>query len=182
MVSIAKALSSSYLPIGGAMISDEIYQVIKEESGRLGVFGTGYTYSGHPVPAAVALETLKIYEERDTIGHVRSVMPRFQRRLHALFQLRPRLLGLLEEAAVLGAGVLRRLSGLTAAALEDHAPQIGRQRPRSRVALCVTIDHGEGCVNAGRTRSLVRELVIAGLCSLGVAPLQQMSEAAPGLG
>ena len=84
MITVAKALSSAYLPIAAAVISDEIYQVIKEESARLGVFGTGYTYSGHPVPAAVAVETLKIYEERDIVGHVRGVAPRFQERLHAL--------------------------------------------------------------------------------------------------
>ena len=45
-------MSSAYLPIAAAVISDEIYQVIKAESARLGNFGTGYTYSGHPVPAA----------------------------------------------------------------------------------------------------------------------------------
>ncbi|MFQ5783728.1 MAG: aspartate aminotransferase family protein [Alphaproteobacteria bacterium] len=84
MISVAKALSSSYLPIGAAMISDEIYQAIRDQSGRLGVFGTGYTYTGHPVCAAVALETLKIYEERDIVGHVRKVAPRMQARLKAL--------------------------------------------------------------------------------------------------
>jgi 4-aminobutyrate--pyruvate transaminase len=83
-VTVAKALSSSYLPIAGAMISEKIYQAIRDESGRQGVFGTGYTYSGHPVCAAVALETLKIYEETDIIGHVRSISPHFLRRLHAL--------------------------------------------------------------------------------------------------
>ena len=82
MMTVAKALSSAYLPIAGAMISDEIYQAIKAESDRLGLFGTGYTYSGHPVPAAVALETLKIYEERDILGHVRGIMPHFLERLH----------------------------------------------------------------------------------------------------
>ena len=84
MITVAKALSSAYLPIAAAVISDEIYQVIKAESARLGNFGTGYTYSGHPVPAAVALETLKIYQERDILGHVRAVSPRFLERLHAL--------------------------------------------------------------------------------------------------
>lgn len=82
MMTIAKALSSAYLPIAGSMISDDIYQAIKQESGKLGVFGTGYTYSGHPVPAAVALETLRIYEERDILGHVRAMTPRFLERLH----------------------------------------------------------------------------------------------------
>jgi len=77
----AKALSSSYLPISGTMISDDIYQAIADASAKYGVFGHGYTYSGHPVAAAVALETLKIYEEDDILGHVRMVAKRFQERL-----------------------------------------------------------------------------------------------------
>ncbi len=84
MITIAKALSSSYLPIGAAMISEKVYQAVRAESERRGVFGTGYTYSGHPVCAAVALETLKIYEERDMTNHVRRVAPRFQERLRGL--------------------------------------------------------------------------------------------------
>jgi 4-aminobutyrate--pyruvate transaminase len=84
MVSIAKALSSAYMPIGAALISEQIYEAIRDESGRLGVFGTGYTYSGHPVTTAVALETLKIYEERDILGHIRSVAPRMQERIQGL--------------------------------------------------------------------------------------------------
>ena len=84
MVTVAKALSSSYLPIAAAMISEKIYQAIRGESGRRGVFGTGYTYSGHPVCAAVALETLKIYEEMDIVSHVQSISPHFLKRLHAL--------------------------------------------------------------------------------------------------
>jgi 4-aminobutyrate--pyruvate transaminase len=78
MITCAKALSSSYLPISALFVNDKIYQACKEKSGEVGVFGHGYTYSGHPVPAAVALETLKIYEERDTFGHVRKVAPRLQ--------------------------------------------------------------------------------------------------------
>ncbi len=77
----AKALSSSYLPISATMISDRVYQPVADASARLGVFGHGYTYSGHPVAAAVALETLKIYEEDDILGHVQAVAPRFQERL-----------------------------------------------------------------------------------------------------
>jgi 4-aminobutyrate--pyruvate transaminase len=77
LISVAKALSSAYLPIGGVMMTEEIYQVLREGGDKYGMWNTGYTYSGHPASAAVALETLTIYEERDTIGHVRSVMPAF---------------------------------------------------------------------------------------------------------
>ncbi|MEQ8398141.1 aspartate aminotransferase family protein [Thalassobaculum sp.] len=84
ILTCAKALSSSYLPISAVMISDDVYQPIAQASADLGVLGHGYTYSAHPVCAAVALETLKIYEERDIVGHVQAVSPHFQKRLHAL--------------------------------------------------------------------------------------------------
>lgn len=60
------------------MTSDKVYQVIADNTKKRGFFGHGFTYSAHPVPAAVALETLKIYEERDMLGHVRKVAPAFQ--------------------------------------------------------------------------------------------------------
>ncbi|MGF1592232.1 MAG: aspartate aminotransferase family protein [Kiloniellaceae bacterium] len=78
MMTLAKQLSGAYMPISAVMVSDEIYQAIADNSARLGSFGHGYTYSAHPVSAAVALETLKIYEERDIVGHVRAVAPRLQ--------------------------------------------------------------------------------------------------------
>ena len=84
MVTCAKQLSSGYLPISALMISDKIYDVFKEQSRKHGALGMGYTYGGHPVCSAVALETLKIYEERDMIGHVQSVAPHFLERLAEL--------------------------------------------------------------------------------------------------
>ena len=83
-MSIAKALSSAYLPISAVLLSPELSEVIEEESGKIGTFGHGFTYSGHPVAAAVALKTLEIYQARDMVGHVRHVAPAFQRRLKAL--------------------------------------------------------------------------------------------------
>ena len=84
MVTCAKQLSSGYLPISALMISDKIYDVLKEQSKKHGALGMGYTYGGHPVSCAVALETLKIYEERNIVERVRELAPRFQERLSAL--------------------------------------------------------------------------------------------------
>ena len=84
IMTIAKQLSSAYLPIAATMISDKIYQAMVSESEKIGVFGHGSTYGGHPVSAAVALETLKIYEERDILSHVRAIMGGFQERIAAL--------------------------------------------------------------------------------------------------
>lgn len=81
---LAKALSSAYLPISAVMVPDWLYEPIAEQSGRIGSFGHGYTYSGHPVCAAVALETLNIYEETQLFAHVARIAPAFQTRLRAL--------------------------------------------------------------------------------------------------
>lgn len=81
LMSLAKGLSSGYVPIGAVLLSDDVYKVLIEGSKKVGTFGTGFTYSGHPVSAAVALETLKIYEERRIVEHVRHVASRFQARL-----------------------------------------------------------------------------------------------------
>jgi 4-aminobutyrate---pyruvate transaminase len=84
ILTLAKALSASFLPISATVINDKIHEVLLAESRKIGVFAHGHTYAGHPVSAAVALETLKIYEERDILGHVNAVAPHFQARLKAL--------------------------------------------------------------------------------------------------
>jgi 4-aminobutyrate--pyruvate transaminase len=86
MITCAKALSSGYIPISALMISEPIWQAMVAESERIGVFAHGYTYSGHPVAAVVALEALTIYEERDILGHVRRVAPILQEGLRRLAQ------------------------------------------------------------------------------------------------
>ena len=84
MLTCAKALSASYLPISALMISEAVFDAMVAESDKIGIFGHGYTYSGHPVTSAVALETLRIYEDRDVLGHVRRVSPYFQSKIAAL--------------------------------------------------------------------------------------------------
>ena len=66
------------LPISATAISEGIYQALMAGSDKVGVFAHGYTYSGHPVPCAVALETLNVMKERDLLGHVAKVGPRLQ--------------------------------------------------------------------------------------------------------
>ncbi|KAJ0975893.1 hypothetical protein J5N97_017858 [Dioscorea zingiberensis] len=78
LVSIAKALSSAYMPIGAILVSPEISEVIHSQSSKLGSFSHGFTYSGHPVACAVALEALKIYKERNIVEKVQAISPRFQ--------------------------------------------------------------------------------------------------------
>ncbi len=66
---LSKQLSSSYQPISAILINDELYQGIADHSHSLGTLGHGFTGSGHPVAAAVALENLKIIEEDKLVQH-----------------------------------------------------------------------------------------------------------------
>ncbi len=84
LITVAKALSAGYQPIGAVLISAPIHEVMLAQSEKIGTFAHGYTYTGHPVCAAVALRTLQIYEEDDILGHVAEVAPYFAARLHAL--------------------------------------------------------------------------------------------------
>jgi 4-aminobutyrate---pyruvate transaminase len=83
-VSVAKALSSAYLPVSAVLLSPELTELIDQESKRLNVLGHGLTYGGHPVTTAVALRTIEIYQRRDIVGHVRHVAPLFLARLKQL--------------------------------------------------------------------------------------------------
>jgi putrescine aminotransferase len=67
IMTIAKGLSSGYVPIGGSIVCDEVAQTVA----NAGDFNHGYTYSGHPVAAAVALENLRIIEEEGLVERVR---------------------------------------------------------------------------------------------------------------
>lgn len=73
MLVSAKALSASYLPISAVMVSEKVHDGLMRGSDEVGMFAQGMTYSGHPVSAAVALECLNIYQERDIVAHVRVV-------------------------------------------------------------------------------------------------------------
>ena len=84
MMTVAKGLSSAYLPISGLLLTDQINDVLKAGSRKIGAFAHGLTYAAHPVAAAVALETIKIYQERKIVDHVQALSPYFFERLNAL--------------------------------------------------------------------------------------------------
>ncbi|WP_290699701.1 aminotransferase [Amphritea sp.] len=82
LMTLAKQLSSAYMPISASVIRGDIYEAMIEPSAKVGVFGHGYTYSGHPVAAAVALKTLEIYERDNIFGHAATLGEYMQKRLH----------------------------------------------------------------------------------------------------
>ena len=83
-MSVAKALTSAYMPLGAVLINEDMYQAMLDESRKIGTFGHGFTYSGHPVASAVGLKTLEIYEREKIVEKVRAKAPQFQQRLTAL--------------------------------------------------------------------------------------------------
>jgi 4-aminobutyrate--pyruvate transaminase len=78
ILTCAKALTSGYIPISAVMVNERTFRPIAEQSADIGALGHGFTYSGHPVAAAVAVETLKVYEEMDLLARVRETEPVLQ--------------------------------------------------------------------------------------------------------
>ena len=78
MMSLAKGLSSGHFPIAAVVIAPEIYDALVTFNKNGGMFGHGFTNSGHPVGVAVALEAIAIYEEMDVVAHVRSMSTRLR--------------------------------------------------------------------------------------------------------
>ncbi len=85
-MSMAKQLTSGYVPLSAVAIDRDMAEVIEAHSGKIGTFGHGYTYGGHPVGCAVGVKTLEIFERIDIVGHVKRVAPRFAAHLDRLSQ------------------------------------------------------------------------------------------------
>lgn len=145
-VSIAKALSSAYLPISAVAVPDWMHEAMLEPSNQIGAFAHGFTYSGHPVAAAVALRNLELFEERDLVGHAARVGVPFQARLQALMgkpfvgNVRGKgLLGGMEIVADPGAGKRFEVSEKAAmrlAALAQEEGLIVRALAGDTIAIC----------------------------------------------
>jgi 4-aminobutyrate--pyruvate transaminase len=84
MITSAKALSAAMQPISAVLVNDRIHEAMLLQSDRHGNFAHGFTYAGHPVAAAVALEVQRIYEEIDIVGRARRLGPLLQSTLGRL--------------------------------------------------------------------------------------------------
>jgi adenosylmethionine-8-amino-7-oxononanoate aminotransferase len=81
MMTLAKGLTSGYIPMAACLISDEIYDVLKSGSAELGPFAHGFTYTGHPVAAAAALKNIEIIEGENLVHNAANVGAHFQSQL-----------------------------------------------------------------------------------------------------
>ena len=83
-ISAAKQLTAAYAPLGAVMIQDFMMQALEAQSEKIGVFGHGYTYGGHPLGCALGVKAIEIYKKRNILDHVRAMIPVYERRLEAL--------------------------------------------------------------------------------------------------
>lgn len=83
MMTLAKSLTSGYLPLSAAVIPGQMYEALVAPSAKIGIFGHGYTYSGHPVSCALALKTLDIYERDRIFQRAAATGKYLQKRLRA---------------------------------------------------------------------------------------------------
>lgn len=84
IITCAKALTSAYMPLSAILLSERIYDGMKAQSEKIGVFGHGYTYGAHPVACAVGVETLRIYEEDGIIDDVKRLGAHMGKLMHPL--------------------------------------------------------------------------------------------------
>ncbi|WP_028295124.1 aminotransferase [Oceanobacter kriegii] len=146
LMSFAKQLSSSYVPISASVIPGKMYDAMIEETAKNGVFGHGYTYSAHPVAAAVALKTLEIYERENLFAKAAETGDYLQTRL-AEFRDHP-LVGEVRGAGMIAAVELvanketgaafenaGAVGGFAANACQNHG-LISRPVAGSSLALC----------------------------------------------
>jgi 4-aminobutyrate--pyruvate transaminase len=133
-MTLSKQITSSYMPLAAVMLSDAIYQAIADNSEKVGVFGHGFTASGHPVASAVALENLAIIEERDLMGNAARLEAQFQAGLKS-FSDHP----LVGEAR--GAGLIGAVELVANKATRKPFNKIGKAG-----ALASAIGHDEGLI------------------------------------
>jgi adenosylmethionine-8-amino-7-oxononanoate aminotransferase len=81
IITVAKALTSAYVPMGGMIASDRVYEPFKEGKA---MFAHGSTFAGHPVASAVAMANLDVFEREDLCGHVRAKEGEFRAALESL--------------------------------------------------------------------------------------------------
>ena len=85
LMSTAKGLTSGYFPMSAALISEPVWRTLEDGAAEAGTFAHGFTYSGHPVGAAVALKNLEIMERERVLENVQEVGPYLQAELRRRF-------------------------------------------------------------------------------------------------
>lgn len=150
IITCAKALSSAYLPISAVLVSEKLVDAMREQSDKVGVFGHGYTYGGHPVCAAAALAAMERYDELDATRNAQEMGAHLLNRLRELSD-HP-LVGEVRGSGLM-AGVELVANKETR---EPYDPSVGAAAACSKIAL----EHGLITRNLGETMSFSPPLII----------------------
>lgn len=126
LITLAKGITSAYVPLSACLVSGRVWEVIEQGSARYGVFGHGYTYSAHPLAAAAALTNLAIIDREHLVERAASQGRYLQERLRDSFMGHP-LVG-----EVRGQGLIAAVEFVA-----DRDP-LARFDPAQRVAARVT--------------------------------------------
>jgi len=130
----SKQITSSYVPLASITFTNEIYNVIADNTAKIGTFAHGFTTSGHPLAMAVAMENLDIIEERNLMGRVNELSPQFLKRLHS-FKDHP-LVGETRGVGLIGAIEL----------VADKKTKAGFEKPGATGLKLAEIGHEEGVI------------------------------------
>ena len=131
LITVAKGLTSAYVPLSGCLVSERVWSVVADAT--TGVFGHGYTYTAHPVAAAAALENLDIIERDGLVARASERGAQLQERLHEAFDDHP-LVGEVRGLGLIGA--VEFVAGRSPARALDRSLGVGRRI----TARC--LDHG----------------------------------------
>jgi L-2,4-diaminobutyrate transaminase len=85
LITIAKGITSAYVPLSASIVGSTVYEVMENASEQVGVFAHGYTYSGHTLAVAAANAVLDIVEREDIAGQAKSTGAHLQMALHKAF-------------------------------------------------------------------------------------------------
>ncbi|GAB2189306.1 aspartate aminotransferase family protein [Sessilibacter sp. MAH1] len=150
LMTFAKQLSSAYFPISASVISGDFYEAIVEQSNKVGVFGHGYTYTGHPVGCAVANKVLEIYERDNIFAKAAETGEYLQQQLRKFESFA-------NVGEVRGKGLLAAIEFIT-------ADQPGSQPPAGVAAFCAKTCEENGLIVrpvAGTTVAICPPLIIS---------------------
>lgn len=100
-ISAAKQLTAAYAPLGAVMLPKFMVEALEAQSEKIGIFGHGFTYGGHPLGCALGVKAIEIYQKRKIPAHVQKTSPTFAKRLEALLD-HP-LVGEVRHSGLLGA-------------------------------------------------------------------------------
>ena len=83
-LSVAKQMTAAYAPLSAVLLPQFMVDALDSQSAKLGTFGHGFTYGGHPLGCALGVKAIEIYQKRDIVGKVRALAPKFAERFAGL--------------------------------------------------------------------------------------------------